>query len=206
MKLSDLKQQLLSLLTANEHVGVFVSGGLDSGLLLYLCCLIKKEYNLPTNIHIFMVPDPNPKNEDSEVVYAKQVIDWVAKTFNISLKITMVGNPYEHHSKKIWSGILIARNICKCLLLGDMTNPEPLANDPHAPIFYSNTVPEVVRPFLNITKKEVVALIIELNLIGLMIAANSCQTYVPIRCGICWSCRERAWAFEQNNYEDPGTS
>lgn len=206
MKSSDLKQQLLSLLTINEHVGVFVSGGLDSGLLLYLCCQLKQEYNLSTKIHIFMVPDPNPRNECSEVVYATQVIDWVSKTFNISLKITMVGDPYEHHSKKIWSGILIAKNVCKCLLLGDMTNPEPLANDTYAPIFYPNTVPEVIRPFLNITKKEVVAIIIELNLVELMISSNSCGSYVPIRCGICWSCRERAWAFEQNDYEDPGTS
>lgn len=200
MTLTDLKQQLLSLLTSNEQVGVFVSGGLDSGLLLYLCCLIKKENNLSTKIHIFTVTDPDPDNICNEVPDTKNLVEWINKIFDLSLKITMVGNPYEHHSKRVWSGILSVRHLRMPVLLGDMLAPPHMINDLGAPVTKKSPLPEVIQPFINVTKKEVVALIIELNLIEL-IKISICLRIIENPDAYCWSCREKDWAFKENNFD-----
>lgn len=212
MKLSKLRQTLLSVLTSNEHVGVFVSGGLDSGLLLHLCAIIIHEEKLKTILHVFMVPDPDPDQQcDYDVEAAKSNIQWINKKFNTNLKLCMAGsnlwisNPNTYHYRKVIDGIASVRHLCKVIILGDTKNPNHLTNDPNSPKNIRSTIPGVIQPFIDITKDEVVRMIIELNLNFLMENSVTCHRFMPVQCGQCWSCRERAWAFEQNNYKDPGT-
>jgi len=174
-----------------------ISGGFDSGLMLYLCCLIKQQENLSTTFVVFTVP-----RHDDSISHANRIVDWINKKFDNSLEIFTVGDPNLHHSQQVYSGVKDAYGCCEYIVLSDTTNPAHLLNGPFRS--RSNQL-DVIHPFFNLTKKDTVALAIELELTDLMILSHTCTESVLLRCGKCWQCQERAWGFSENNYIDPGT-
>jgi 7-cyano-7-deazaguanine synthase in queuosine biosynthesis len=85
-------------------------------------------------------------------------------------------------------------------LLGDTSNPPDLPDGPKRKQSYDD---KFLQPMFDWTKKDTVALAIELGLTDLMKISHSCTERKISRCGHCWQCRERAWAFDQNQYIDP---
>ena len=197
MTFEQIKKQLLPLMIKYPTLGIFISGGFDSGLLLYLCCLIKQQENLSNKFDIFTVP-----RHDDSIVHANRIVSWINSTFNMSLNITTVGNPDLHHSMQVWSGVLEAHGKCDVVLLADTTNPAHLPNGPVRQRVYFT---DIKQPFFDLTKKDIIAVAIDLNLVDLMELSHTCTESKLLKCAECWQCQERIWGFSENNYLDPGT-
>lgn len=194
----QIEDILLPILDSDDTFGFFVSGGFDSGLLLYVACLIRETHKLNSTFKVYTVP----KHEDS-AIHASNIVAWINGHFNIKLQPVFVGDPNQHHSLQVISGINVARSQCKNLILGDTTNPDCMQDVPGAPRRQRTTTE--MQPFFEWTKKETVALAAELGLIELMQISHTCTESKSIRCAKCWQCNERAWGFRENNYTDPGT-
>ena len=182
--LQQLEKTLLSYLGRTQDIGVFVSGGLDSAVLLALCAHLKQQYSLPAILQTFTVP------QGLDAQWSKQVIDWVETRYQLKLDRTILGNASLPHDQRVIDGLHTAKEFCDHLLLGDTTNPSDL---PPGPRRDRSQSPRYVQPFFDLTKDKVVQLGLELNLEELMHISNSCN--LDSNCGHCWACRERAWAF-----------
>lgn len=192
-----IKQDLLPILSQEKTIGFMLSGGLDSSLLLHICCKIKLEENLNCKLALYTIP------EEDSLELAMGVNDYIARHFNLLLNINTVGQPTMHHSVRIMFSIPEALKSCDYLLLGDTSNP-PVKLDGDEPKRIRSTYPNIVQPFFDYTKKDTVALCIELNLTQLMKISRSCAHLTKRVCNECWFCKEREWGFSQNAYLDIG--
>lgn len=197
MYFQSLKRDLKPVLSFNKKIAVMVSGGLDSGLLLYSCALIKKELDLSVSLTALTVP-----RTDDSVTHAARVVDWVNRCFESDIKIEHCGDPNLHHSMQVWSGVSERAKDFNMLLLGDTANPKHFENGPNR-ILVRN--PKIKQPLYDYNKKDVVEMIIDQKLDELIEISHTCVASKTLRCGQCWWCRERAWAFAENNYTDTGT-
>jgi hypothetical protein len=199
--MSDLNQKLqlslMEFLPANKTFGFLISGGLDSALLLYAALTLKTKLKLPGTYSVFTVP-----RYDDSVVHSCRILNWLNDKFHSKLELIVVGNPDEHHSRQVLSGIHEAGAQCNLVILGDTQNPPHLSN---GPLRSKGTSPRLIQPFFTWTKKDTVRLAIELNLTELMELTHTCTESKTLRCNNCWQCKERAWGFSENNFIDPGT-
>lgn len=199
MTFNELKTKLLPSLSKADSFGFFISGGFDSAVLLYACCLIHEQENLPSRFEVFTVP-----RHDDSIVHSARIVDWINKRFNINLTTTSVGNPDLHHSRQVYSGAEDAWNLVDHLVFGDTAN---VPHIPDGPVRYpyQGGDDKVIQPFMNNYKDKVIQLALELNLTELADITHSCTSSKTLRCNHCWQCKERAWAFAANNYIDTGT-
>jgi 7-cyano-7-deazaguanine synthase in queuosine biosynthesis len=197
MIFEKFKTELLPILDQDKTFGFFISGGLDSAVLLYICCLIRKQENLPSHFEIVTVP-----RYDNSSVHSSQVVNWINNQFNVNLLTTIAGNPDLHHSMQVLSGIRIMFSKLDYLMLGDTMNPAHL---PGGPTRNVSNEKKIIQPFIKTYKDTTVKLAIELGLFDLMSITHTCTESKTLRCNICWQCKERAWAFSANNFIDLGT-
>jgi hypothetical protein len=192
-----LKNQLLAVLSEKESVGFFISGGFDSTLLLHVCCEIRQQHKLDTMFKIFTVP-----RTDNSQAHSLRVVNFVSSNYHLDLPIYIVGDPALHHSQQVMSGIAPSLDQVDCVLLADTSNPESL---PDGPVRIRSDYDRVIQPFFDFTKKDTVALAIELGIVDdIATVTHTCTESIELRCGQCWQCRERAWGFQQNDYIDLG--
>jgi hypothetical protein len=200
MLYDQARQQLLPILSSDKSIGIFASGGFDSSTLLYLCLSLVRDHRLSTKFRAFNVP-----SHDGSVQHAIRVVKWMNQTFDSKLNITLVGNPDLYHSQQVLSGLLEAKHECDYLLFGDNANPPHLLNGPDNP---RSTLAQFVQPFFDFTKKDIVKLAYDMGFHEVANLTHTCTETSLVnarRCGQCWSCRERAWAFAANGITDTGT-
>ena len=194
MLYENLSNTLGSLMSKSHDVGFFISGGLDSSVLLYACCNIKQYTTGNARLQAFTIPT------GQDVVAAQRVICWMEQRFNIEIDQTVVEfDSNLHHSLRVRSALSVGSQMCDYILLGDTTNPSHLPNGPER---VRSTHRKFIQPFFEWTKQDVVALIKEINIPNELIAlTNSCS--IDCACGQCWECYERAWGFAVNGIADP---
>lgn len=197
MDFQTFKSKMLPILKIHKNIGIMVSGGFDSGLLLYCCSLIKKQEDLDVEFTAITVP-----RSDNSAGHSRRIVDWVNSIFFKNILIDEAGNPNLHHSMQVWSGVTDRVNKHQLILMGCTTNPSHLKNGPNRPRVLRR---DVFQPFFELTKKDTVALALELGLTDLVKLSHTCTESTLLRCGKCWQCREREWGFEENNYTDIGT-
>lgn len=197
MDFPTLQSNLVNLIQNNKKIAVMISGGLDSGLLLYATVLTIKESGLDSDLSVITVP-----RYDDSIIHSRRVVNWANQKFQTNLPIIESGNPDLHHSLQTWSGVTSQIDNFDLILMGCTTNPPHLLNGPLRPKVQRR---KVKQPLYDLTKQHTVRLVIDLNLIDLMTLSHTCTKSKLLRCGQCWQCRERAWGFEVNNYIDPGT-
>jgi hypothetical protein len=188
---------LLSL-TPGPRIGVMISGGADSTLLLYL--LLNENQLCGKNIKLFCIP-----SNDNAAVRATIVADSVAKIFKLPTPtIYFIGNPYQHHSTLIWNTWqdIKRRDIVDHLFIGDNQTPKVLTED-SAPIRSRSRDPFIAQPFFDLTKDKLIQKYYELGIEFLLKFTHSCAYDIDPGCGTCWQCKERAWAFQQIRKNDP---
>jgi 7-cyano-7-deazaguanine synthase in queuosine biosynthesis len=194
--LTELKNNITPLLISDKKIGFLISGGLDSSILLYVSLMIMQEKNIEKSPMIFTVP-----RYDDSSRHSQNIINWMQKIFQKNLKIIIVGNPDLHHSVQLTSGIYESLKYVDTIFLGSTKNPDHLLN---GPVRQKSKIDRIVKPFFYWTKKDTVALAIELGLTDLMTISHTCTESIEYRCKHCWQCQERRWAFTENNYVDPG--
>lgn len=195
----------------SKPVGICVSGGADSALLLYLLMLHKT-----SPLHIFTFAGENKKLKNPKA--SIDVISKVASvTNNYDFEQHILYGPYQtrENLSQLPLQYLESGQIDK-VYTGRTKNPpaEVMAtfhdknseNDERDPTvvrpFYSGSY---YRPWTNLDKKDIAAIYRHYDLMdSLFPFTRSCEWLNPEthgdepdfeHCGKCWWCEERAWGF-----------
>ena len=186
-------------------VGVMLSGGLDSAVLLSLISKEISEKKLPINVQVFTVP-----KFDGSINQVDSIISYISKKFNVKiLPKIVVGDPTLYHRSQNESGIrevLTTYKSIKQLFLGINQNP-PLkfkVSGTYPDRVASSDHPNIKIPFVNLYKTHIVDLIYQFSLEELLNITHTCTEQQEGRCGKCFQCSERQWAFEQLGKVDTG--
>ena len=191
-----VREPIKEILLNNQKIGLFVSGGLDSGLLLYLAHTIREELKTDNEFKIYTVSRPN-----NSLVYTRRILDWVSDEFNVNYEINQVGTDQIHHTLQVISGLKDAsHDDTDVFVLGDTRNPNELPNGPNRK---SMKLKRYAQPWIDVTKDRIVQEVIDCNLTDLMTLSHTCEKPEHGACGQCWHCTERAWAFYMCGYPDP---
>lgn len=207
---NDLKEKLLT----HDHIGIMLSGGLDSAIFFYCLMTVREQEKLTdTKITVFTVDVAMGAKKD-----AGAILDFINQTFDSAIEQVIVGESHRklHPNLMVWSGMADAYTQVDCLTLADNQVPDVpgLIDDPWCPPRktldpkdYDSDLPVIdsYRPWIELTKDKTVKIAIDMGLTELFKLTRTCCVDKYKRCGECWYCRERAWAFTQNNYIDPGT-
>jgi 7-cyano-7-deazaguanine synthase in queuosine biosynthesis len=193
----------------DKPVGVLVSGGADSALLLYL---LLQSYN--STIQIFTIA-----NRQRHYYNAKAALDVVHRCAELTNN-----NNIEHHifHRSLQSDndfydipkLYFDRKLVYKVFHGLTANPpaEDLINFPNEqsgrdlqlrdPKIKKNIMPDnskFILPWINVNKKEIYNYYKRLDLLDTLYPiTRSCETDDDVganHCGKCWWCVERKWAF-----------
>jgi hypothetical protein len=161
---------------------------------------LRKKQNSGNIFEFFTVP-----RYDDSVIHATRIIKFLDDRFNNTVSnLHVVGNPVLHHSEQVRSGLAESVNLythMDVFLLADTRNPTELSSGPNRKRAVSA---KIMQPFFDLTKKDTVQLCIDISQQEIMKLSHTCTESKLLRCSTCWQCRERAWAFEQCKYVDPG--
>lgn len=195
----------------NEPVGVLVSGGTDSALLLYI---LLQRYQ--STLQIFTIANSKKKYYNT-----KAALDVVEKCIQLT-----GNNNVEHHifhrfvqNDLDFKNILQTykqRKLVSKVYSGITANPpsDVLKDFPDEqsdrdkeirnPLVLKDIMPinsDYILPWININKKEISRIYNNLNLDNdLFYVTRSCESEIDIghgHCGKCWWCKERLWAFDK---------
>lgn len=191
-------KQIIIDISHNIKCGIMLSGGLDSAVLLYLLYA-----NGVRNIQTFTID-----KADGSAFHAGRVVDHFNQKFIININSPiLVGDPTVHHSLQSRTALDdILTNYNVDLIYNALnTNPPGLTNLSGAPKRATSAPPRVVLPFIDLYKTHIIDLMYELKQEDLLNVTHTCTEQNMGRCGTCWQCGERAWAFSQLNKTDTGT-
>jgi 7-cyano-7-deazaguanine synthase in queuosine biosynthesis len=187
--------------------GIMLSGGLDSAVLLYL---ILKE-----NKNISILPFSIPKHDGSHV-FVPRILKYFETQFDIKIPDTiLIGNPDLHHSQQ--STVAIKQIFIEYPELDFIyfaTNQNPTHNfdyNRYPNGSYPDRVktsphPKILMPFIKMYKDEILKTVFDNDQEELLLLTHSCTEQKTGRCGQCFQCNERAWAFRQLDKNDPGVN
>lgn len=181
-----------------ERVGVFVSAGTDSTLLLFL--LLRENITAKKQLTLFCIP-----KHDGAADYIHACVNAVCERVGAQRPpLFFVGNPDWDHTyivQRAW-GEVATRGIVDKIFLAD--NIPPKAHLPGLqPIRGRSTDPKICQPFFEKTKDELIALYYEHEIEDLLKLTHTCTEQREGFCDKCWQCSERAWAFERLGKTDP---
>jgi len=186
-------------------VGVMVSGGADSAILLYALCLERQQTGSKHIITPFTVA-----RSDGAMHYATAVVDYVRKALNCELVDPIkVGYPQLHHSQQGQSGFrdAIAMGQDLCYFGSQKTPPEEFPMPGVYPARPSQTEWKICRcPFALCDKRNTMELYTLLDQLPLLAITHSCTEQKDGRCGVCFNCAERAWAIAACDFIDSGNT
>lgn len=189
-----------------KKIAVLVSGGADSAILLYMLAIDAKKFNV--GIIPFTVP-----RADGAINYSPNIVKKVNELANVELPGPYaIGNPINlHHSQQTRSGhkeILEKFPDIDYIYYGSQkvtSELENLANIvyPWRPerMFYPG---KTICPFFDLTKEHTLELYYKLGVQELLEYSHSCCVWPIGRCGKCYNCIERVWAFKKLDKTDPG--
>jgi hypothetical protein len=176
-----------SILNTHKTIGIFVSGGFDSALLLYLCC----KYSNDNEFLIFVIDRPN-----KSLYFNNVVIDWINKKFDRNLKSMLIGNKDAHHSVQVKLAVIDAmQSPAEVLLLGDTANPKDLSPGPNRGTSRNS---KILQPFYEYTKDQLIKVALNFEVGELLDITGTCGNGTIPACGTCWPCQEKNWALLQN--------
>ena len=183
----------------DKTYGIMLSGGLDSAILLYL--LIKN--NPLINLQPFTIA-----KSDGAALYVDSIVEHFNRKFNLSLpKPILVGNPEIFHRLQGASAIneIMNKYPVDYLFNALNQNPPELIDMPGAAIRSKSSPFSKLRlPFASMYKDQIVKYMFDNQQEDLMNITHTCTEQQHGRCGKCWQCTERKWAFAKLNKEDTG--
>lgn len=186
------------------RVGVMLSGGADSAILLYLLCLERKKTNSPHKIIPVTVP-----RTDGAWNYVADIVDYVRKELDCELPDPIkCGDPDSHHSVQVTSGreYVFEHNLVDLVYYGSQKTPP--AEFPMPGIYPERpdrvTYNRVICPFAEVDKRNTIELFGLYNQWDLLALTHSCTEKTHGRCGKCFNCTERKWALDACGFTDSG--
>jgi len=200
---------ILNIPPDTKEVSIFLSGGTDSALLLYLICINKVD----VVIHPLTAVEINSPFNKIAVINIMQEIrsvfpdiiikDPIFKYFSQTNPTEDKANHFKYVMKPLahrvsFDGTTHNPPMADMIELG-MYNDRQEARD-------NNATTNILKfkPFINIDKKEIANLYIQYNLIdNLLPLTSSCvnPTHGTEPCKECWWCKEKHWAFGKYDFE-----
>jgi hypothetical protein len=187
-----------------KKVAIAAGGGLDSTLLLWLYA------NLPAPKGCELVVATTMHGPGAEV-FGAGIVNKINELTGRNLQhLILPVAATTHHSKQISfpTSIAMRRGLFECVIGADTTNPPvtlPGIAPVRVPIEDQDLWHNFKLPFLHLDKSHTVQLAHDLGLDWLPKMTHTCTETADIRCGQCWQCSERAWAFKLLDLEDSGT-
>lgn len=203
-----IKQVDIKLPEGKQRIGVMLSGGADSAVLLYLLCLERRMDRSTQEIVPFTVARP-----DGAWDYVKPIVEWVRNKLELTIEQlpdpVKVGDPTVHHSQQGRTGEYEARtkyNI-EHIFYGSQAHPDRALIElpgeyPSRPA--SVELPGTTCPFALVDKRHTLNLYDIFDVWPLIELTHSCTALTKGRCGECYNCKEREWALSQLEFTDPG--
>jgi hypothetical protein len=186
----------------DKKYGILLSGGFDSAVLLYM---ILKSYP-EIDLRAFTIP----KN-DGAMNYSPNVVDYINQKLNTNIPQPIaVGNPEVHHRVQSHAAThdMFTNHGVTLIFNGINKNPPELETEDGAPdrtlLSTSIDARKIYYPFFNLYKTHIVDFMFQLGIEELMNLTHSCTEIPNGRCGKCWQCGERAWAFRTLVQNDTG--
>jgi hypothetical protein len=203
---NDFKKTINLKLPEGNRIGVMVSGGADSAILLYLLAKLKIESLNPTQLITFTVP----KKIDGALAFSDTIVSYINNLLEIDLNSPHpVGNLDSHYSEIIKTGAYEAVNQFNldCIIFGSQQVPPPefkmLGLYPARPNEV-NQYEKVYCPFALVDKRHTLDLYRIYNRLDLLSLTHSCTETAMGRCYKCFNCSERLWALNSLGIEDTG--
>ena len=202
----DKRQVEIKFPEGKQRIGVMLSGGADSAILLYMLALERKMANSNQELITFTVARP-----DGAWDYVGAIVDKINTMLSIDLPAPIqVGDATLHHSKQGRSGELEARskyNIDHFYYGSQQHPPRELIELPGD---YPNRpdkieLPGTTIPFALVDKRHTLGLYEVFQAWSLIELTHSCTALTKGRCGECYNCKEREWAFVALDVIDPGS-
>jgi hypothetical protein len=184
-------------LQEHKKIGVFLSGGMDSALLLYL---LRQQFS--NSIYPITVP-----KHDGAVNYIDGIISWVETAIDKKIEPPIIlGNPDLHHDAILGHAIrkCLGHNMCDLYFVGDNIYPTDIL--PNGPNRVKYNHPRIIYPLFDLHKTDILKLYVEYNIMELLHFTHTCTEVSVGRCQTCWQCKERQWAFEQLSIIDPSNN
>ena len=204
----DPREIRIQLPAQHRQIGVMLSGGADSAILLYLLALERKQTGSDHVLRPMCVP-----RTDGAWLYVQAIIDWVNQRLSTDIpSATQVGDPTVHHSEQTNTGERDARRQhgIEHIFYGSQRHPPvPMPGEyPGRPdrIEYTNNQGTVTTtcPFALVDKRHTMDLYGQFDCWDLLAITHSCTERTQGRCGKCYNCVERAWALSELNVPDSG--
>ncbi len=213
-------------------VGVQVSGGLDSALLLFLTTKAIQESGFDIKIQPLSVFIPT---KVKNIVSTVAIIDAIREitgadfindglVFNMPMEETTTHDGKKDHFFKNMIRNMFSEGKINFDYNGNTKNPpdharEGWKNDQYRQKNRDNATSIYITsrnasPHYNMTKSDIINLYLKYDLYDKVAPLTcSCDENISVvhehemnvPCGSCWWCKERAWGFESNNVKDPAT-
>jgi 7-cyano-7-deazaguanine synthase in queuosine biosynthesis len=182
---------------SSNDIGILVSGGFDSAVLSYVCFMHQRREIL----HLCTVP----KIQENSAVNSLRIKSWLESVHNISINQHIVGDPTLVHYMQVASGCKeMLNNTSMSMLMACTKNPDDMLTG-WAPKRPRSKNPRILQPFLDYDKSFVVGLADYLGILSTVSTiSHSCTQTSTVRCGRCWHCNERKWAFDKLQLIDIG--
>jgi hypothetical protein len=198
----DKREVKIELPADKKRIGVMLSGGADSAILLYLLALERKLGQTEHELIPFTVARP-----DGAWNYVKPIVDKINSMLEVNLPDPVqVGDPTLHHSQQGRSGEREARakhGIEHCFYGSQQHPPVPMPGEyPARPDRVE--LPGTTIPFALVDKRHTLALYDSFQAWPLLEITHSCTAQTEGRCGECYNCKEREWALGELGHIDPG--
>ena len=189
---------LLPILNTNPTVGIMLSGGLDSAVTLWCCTNMIKAHQIKCDLAVYTCARP-----DNGLAFAEKLRTWIEQDHAVVLSHKVRGSGGVHHSRQVDSAITAALTEQSAVITAETALPPGWSNEGY---FTRNASshPKLYQPWFDLDKSFTVGLAVELNLNYLIEHSHSCVITPSLRCGTCWWCRERAWAFDTLSAVDTG--
>jgi 7-cyano-7-deazaguanine synthase in queuosine biosynthesis len=174
-----------------KNIAVLFSGGSDSTLLLYLILLDIEKTKSTHSLSIYILDRYNKPLD-----YAGQVIDLISTKFNKQLELINLTIPKveQRHEIPLLSSMLELQH--DVILWGINKYPSDNTIRPKH-LFKFQETDKRKFPFSNSEKDKLIQAFYDLDLQDILYQTHSCGSNLNQPCGVCFNCKERAWAFEQ---------
>ena len=191
-----------------ENIGLLLSGGLDSSVLLHLL----NKANESSHFYIFTM-----NKEDDSVKHVTELLEYHDFKNNTYERVTIDLHEYgtDEESKGAWA--FIKENYWDKIdvLYNANTSPPPEDLDDHftsRPNYFSRTrskkalekFEKFKMPFIDLDKRHTVGLANYFKLNNIIKYSHTCTELAQGSCGECWQCLERQWGFKSHGLTDIG--
>lgn len=185
-----------------KSIGVFISGGLDSTILLYALLTYRKNNSKTFGITALTV------NKTTSNLYSKRILNKLENLFCSIPHVQDIDNSGSE-AGAVTQAIARMKSDCRFDLIYTGVNANPperliKIRGPYPKRPSSNSHKNLVLPFMNLFKSHIIELAYILRADWILPYTHSCTEVDFGECFQCFACQERAWGFSANNKIDQG--